>query len=135
MTLELVQQNWALVLASVFGLAIALFLGFRVLSDSRRGRLAAAIEHLRERERALARARKAKAKAAARLENLRARGGSVPPVKLESARNGLAEAEETEKLLADQVLVVRNTARTRILEDYPPNRHDAMLQKYLGETR
>ena len=62
------------------------------------------------------------------------RGDKVPPNKLLAAKDALAEARETERLLKDQVLVLRNNARTIILQDYPPARHGAMLRRYLGES-
>jgi hypothetical protein len=51
------------------------------------------------------------------------------------ARDALQAADETVKLLSDQLLVVRNDTRTVILEDYPPKRHAAMLKRCLGESR
>ena len=61
--------------------------------------------------------------------------GYVPPNKLLAAKDQLAEARETEALLKDQVLVLRNNARTIILQDYPPAKHEVMCRKYLGESR
>ena len=135
MTRDFVQQNWALVAASVLIVAIALFIVFRLLQDSRRGRLAAALNHLRERERALDAATRGVSKAGARLEKLQAKGDSVPPGQVLAAKDALAEATETERLLNEQVLVVRNQARMVILEDYPTKDHDAMRRKYLRETK
>lgn len=135
MNTALLQQHWALAGASVLILAVALFIVLRLLQDSRRGRLARALGHLRERERALAAAEKALEQARSRHARLEARSASVPPGKLLEARDAIGAAEETARLLRDQVLVVRNTARTRILEDYPPAQHAAMLKKCLGETR
>ena len=128
------QQHWALIAASVLFLGILLFVVFRLLQDSRRGRLAKALQHLGERERAQAGAKKAVSKAGVRLQKLQARGDSVPPAQVLAARDALTEAEETLRLLHDQVLVVRNNARTIIIEDYPSKRHEAMRRKYLGET-
>jgi uncharacterized membrane protein YccC len=135
MVAEVLQKNWALAVAIVLGVAIALFVAVRVLQDSRQGRLNRALRDLRDRERALRKASKAADKAAARLSNLSTRGDTVPPRKLVGAKDALAAAQETERLLRDQVLVVRNTARTIILEDFPPRRQDALLTRYLGESR
>jgi hypothetical protein len=54
MNAAFLQQYWALLAASVLILGITMFVVFRLLQDSRRGRLAKALEHLREREKALA---------------------------------------------------------------------------------
>jgi hypothetical protein len=129
------QQYWALIAASVLIFAIALFVVYRLVEDSRRGRLASALNHLRERERALAKASKTLARAQSGLEKLQRRGDSVPPGKVLEAKDALQAADETVRLLNDQVLVVRNDARTVILEDYPPKRHAAMLKRCLGESK
>ncbi len=132
--LQVFPQYWALIIASVLGLAIALFVVFRLLQDSRRGQLSTALAEFRERERALHSASKKTAKSLAKCEKLFAGGDKVPPNKLLAAKDALAEARETEALLRDQVLVLRNNARTIILQDYPPKRHAAMCRKYLGES-
>jgi len=135
MTRDFVQQNWALVAASVIIVAIVLFILYRQLQDSRRGRLAAALGHLRERERALEAVTRSVNKAGNRLQKLQAKGDSVPPGQVDAAKDALTEARETERLLNEQVQVVRNTARMVILEDYPTKDHDAMRRKYLRETK
>jgi hypothetical protein len=135
MTAELLQQHWALVIGSVLALAIALFVLLRVLGQSRRGRFAKALGDLRERERALGKASDAADKAAARLSRLSAKGDSIAPNKLLAAKDALVGAQEEEKLLREQVLVVRNNARTIILDEFPPKRHESLLRRHLGETR
>ena len=135
MTRDFVQQNWALILASVLIVAIALFVLYRLLQGSRRGRLAAALNHMRERERALEAATRSVKKAGSRLEKLQGKGDSVPPGQVMAAKDALVEAQETERLLQEQVLVVRNQARLVILEEYPTKDHDAMRRKYLRETK
>ncbi len=131
--LQVLPQYWALVVASILGLGIALFVIFRLVQDSRRGRLASALNHLQERERALEKASKEVAKLLKKCEKLAARGDKVPPNQLLGAKDALAAARETEALLQDQVLVARNEARNIILQDYPPNRHDAMRRRYLRD--
>lgn len=132
--LQVFPQYWALIIASFLGLAIAMFVAFRLIQDSRRGQLASALHELREREQALQSASKTVSKSLLKCEKLAAKGDKVPPNKMLAAKDALAEARETEALLKDQVLVLRNNARTIILQDYPPNRHEAMCRKYLGES-
>lgn len=134
MTAEFLKPYWALAIASVLSVAILLFVVFRVLQDSRRGRLSRALSHLRQREKALARASSEADKAAARYSRLSARGDAIAPNKVLAAKEALVAAQETERLLKDQVLVVRNTARALILDEYPPARHAAILKKHLGES-
>ncbi len=133
--LQVFPQYWALIIASVLGLAVALFVVFRVFQDSRRGQLASALNELQAREQALQVTSKSIAKLLKKCEKLAASGDKVPPNKLLAAKDALAEARETEALLQDQVLVLRNNVRTIILQDYPPTRHEVMCRKYLGETR
>lgn len=134
MNAAFLQQYWALIAASVLIFAIVLFVLFRLLHDSRRGRLSRALQHLSKRERAQKTAGKAVHKVRERLQKLQDKGDSVPPAQLAAAQDAVLEAEETLRLLDEQVLVVRNNARTVIVEDYPPKQHAAMRRKYLGET-
>lgn len=135
MTIDYLQQNWALVIASVLGLGIVLFVLFRASQDSRRGRLGAALTYLRDRERAAKKAAKALDKASNRINRLRARSESVPPKQADAARDALLEAQELEKLIDDQLLIARNNVRLLITEEYPPKQQEAMRSKYLGESR
>jgi hypothetical protein len=134
MTIDYLQQNWALVIASVLGLGVLLFVLFRASQDSRRGRLGAALTYMRDRERAAAKAVKALEGATRKIERLRAKSDSVPPKQADAARDALREAEELQKLINDQLLIARNDVRQLITEEYPPKRHEAMRSKYLGET-
>ena len=133
--LQIFSQYWAVIIAGVLGLVILLFIVLRLLHDSRRGQLSSALSELRQREQTLQSASKKVAKSLRVCEKLAASGDKVPPNKLLAAKDALAEARETEALLKDQVLVLRNNARTIILQDYPPAKHEAMCRKYLGESR
>ena len=132
--LQLFPRYWALIIASVLALAILVFVVFRLVQDSRRGRLSSALNELREREQSLQSASRNAAKALLKFEKMASRGDKVPPNKLLAAKDALAEARETERLLGDQVLVLRNNARTIILQDYPPAKHAVMRRRHLGET-
>ena len=133
MTFEYLTQYWALAIASVLGTAVLMFVVVRLFQDSARGRLGAAVRQLQEREKAAQAAGRAVHKAVARLERLQAKPDSVAPRQTEAAREALEEARDLQKLVDDQVLVVRNNVRTVILEDYPPKRQAAMRHKYLAE--
>ena len=133
MTLEYLTQFWALVVASVLGTAVLLFVLVRLFQDSAGGRLSAAVRQLRDREQAARAARKAVDKAAAKFDRLRAKGDAAIPRQVEAAREALEETQEIQKLVDDQVLVARNEVRILILEEYPEKRHAAMRYKYLAE--
>jgi len=133
MTPEYLTQNWALVIASILGTAVLLFVLLRAFQDSARGRLQANVRQLRNRERDALAVARAVDKAAAKLERLRARADAVKPRLADEAREALEEARELQKIIDGQVLVARNNVRTLILEEYPPKRHEAMRKKYLAE--
>ena len=85
MTIDDLQQYWALLIASVLGLGIVLFVLLRASQDSRRGRLGSALTYLRDRERAAQVAAKAVAKATTKMERLRAKASGIadrPPANL-----------------------------------------------------
>jgi hypothetical protein len=134
MTIDTLQQNWALVIASVLGLCIVLFVLFRATQDSRRGRLGTALTYMRDREREARKAAKALKEATRKIERLKAKSESVPPKQADAARDALLEAKELQKLIDDQLLIARNNVRLLITEEYPPKRHEAMRSKYLGES-
>ena len=133
MTPEYLTQNWALVIASILGTAVLLFVLLRAFQDSARGRLQANVRQLRNRERDALAAARVVDKAAAKLERLQANADSVKPRHAEEVREALEEARELQKIIDDQVLVARNDVRTLILEEYPPKRQEAMRNKYLAE--
>jgi uncharacterized protein HemX len=133
MSIELLAKNWALVAASVLGTGILLFVLFRVFQDSSRGRLNAAVGTLKKREREARAARRSVDKAAGKLERLRSKAESVKPRHAQEVSESLEDARALLKIADDQVLVARNHVRKAIVEDYPPKRHEAMRDKYLGQ--
>ena len=133
MSPEFLTKNWALVAASVLGTGILLFVLFRVYQDTSRGRFKAAVVLLRKREREARAARNAVDKAASKLERLRAKAASVKPRHVQEASESLEDARALLKIADDQVLVGRNHVRKLIVEEYPPKRHEAMRDRYLGQ--
>ena len=117
----------------MLGTGIVLFVIYRIYRDSVRGRLRAAVTYLTDRQRAARSADKVVDKAMTRLERLRAKADSVLPKQADAARDASVEAQELQKLINDQLLVAQNDVRVLIVEEYPPRRHEAMRQKYLGE--
>lgn len=132
MTIDYLTRNWALVIASVIGTAVLLFVLLRAFQNSTRGRLGTTVAQLRQREKQAAKAARAVAKATARLERLRAKAESVKPRHAQEASEALADALALQKIAADQVLVARNHLRKLILEEYPPKRQAALRAKFLG---
>ncbi len=134
MDFEHAQQYWALLIAGGIAAAVLVFVGFRLLQDSSRGRLAAEVGELRKREKAARKATRAVNKAQARLAKLRSKAETVKPRHVDEARGRLEDAEALKKIADDQVLVARNKVRTIIVEEYPPKRHEVLRRRLLPES-
>lgn len=132
MSKDFLTQHWALLIASVIGTAVVLFVLLRAYQDSASGQLRTLLGNVRDREHAARNAAKAVAKANGKLERMRKRVESVKPRHAEEATGALQDAKSLAKIADDQVLVARNLLRKHILEEYPPKRHAVMRIKYLG---
>ena len=131
MNLELLTRNWALVIASVLGTAIFLFVLFRLYGASPRGRLNRHVRLLDSRKSEAAKAQQKLDKAEARLAGLQSRAASVKPRLVSEAEEALHDARFLKKIADDQVLRAQKLVRDVILEEFPPNRQDVMRKKYL----
>jgi hypothetical protein len=131
MTLEFLQMHWALVAASVVGLAVLLFVAWRAWLDSSRGRLQAAHRRLHARRLEAARQRRIVQRATVKLERLQGNAGSVKPLRLQEATEAVQDARALLKIASDQVLIAENHVRKIIVEEFPPKRHERMRRKYL----
>ncbi len=131
MNLELFTRNWALVIASVLGTAIFLFVLFRLYEASPRGRLNRDVRRLDSRKSEVAKAQQKMDKAEARLVGLQSRAASVKPRLVSEAEEALQDARSLKKIADDQVLRAQKLVRDVILEEFPPNRQDVMRKKYL----
>ena len=133
MNFEFALRNWALFAASVVGIAIVLFLLYRLFMDSARGQLLRTTRSLRECRLEAARAAAAVDRAERKLEKLRARADSVKPRHGAEAREALEDARALCKIADDQVLIAENHVRKVILEEFPPKRHAILRARYLPE--
>ena len=134
MTLEFATTHWALLSASILGLAVVMFVLWRIWLDSVRGQFRAALRRQRQAEREATRQRLALEKSAATLARLQAKADSVKPSRLQEAAGALQDAEALLKIAADQVLIAQNHVRRIIFEEFPPKRHETMRNKYLGKV-
>jgi len=132
MTVEFLQQNWALAGASVIGVAVLLFALWRGWQDSARGRLGAALAQLGQKRTQARRKQRSLRKARVRLERLRSRAEHVRPRRVQEAMEALQDAEALAKIAGDQVLIAENHVRKIIVEDFPPKRHEALRARYLN---
>lgn len=131
MTLEFFTRNWALVIASVLGTAILLFVSSRLYTDSPRGRLKRCVRALRVKQAAAGKTRRQLGAAQRRLAQLQASAASVKPRLVSAADEAVQDAQMLQKLADDQVLIAIKHVREVILEEFPPNRHDVLRNKYL----
>lgn len=132
MTVEFAIRHWSLLAASVLGLAILLFVSYRVYADSARGLLHRNARTLRSRYRDAKRAARSVEKAVAALKGLQDRSSSVKPRHVQEASEALADAQALCKIAEDRVLIAENHVRKVIVEEFPPTRQDAMREKYLN---
>ena len=135
MTIALLQQHWALLIASIVGTAVLMFVGWRAWLGSTHGRLQFALRRLRAVRREADRKHRALRGLAARRDALEARADSVKPLRLQEAREAVQDGEALLKIANDQLLIAENHVRKIIVEEFPPNRHGRMRRKYLpGES-
>ena len=131
MTLEIITRHWALVIASVLGVGILMFVLYRLYEASPRGRLNSNLRILRARKLGERQAQRRLDKASERLARLQSRTASTKPRLVAEAGEALQDAQSLQKIAADQVLVAKNHLRNVILEEFPPNRQDGLRNKYL----
>ena len=131
MTMQLLTQNWALVAASVMGLAILLFVLYRLHEASPRGRLSAHVAVLRKHKNEVTQAETRLAKASEKLSALRSKADAIKPRLLSEAEEAIQDARSLQNIAGDQVLRAKKLVREVILEEFPPKRHDGLRNKYL----
>ncbi len=131
MTMQLVTHNWALVVASIMGLAIFLFVLYRLYEASPRGRLSAHVAVLRQHRNEVTQAATREARASEQLSVLRSKADAIKPRLLSEAEEAIQDARSLQKIAGDQVLRAQKLVRDVILEEFPPKRHDGLRSKYL----
>ena len=134
MSIQFLQQNWAIVVASVMGGAILLFVVFRVLQDSARGQLMQLVRLYDEKVTAATKAQQRSSSARTRLQKLQNRQDSAKPRHVQEAAEALEDAESLHKIAADQVLIAANHVRKFILKEFPPRQQDSLRAKYLNDS-
>ncbi len=131
MTMQLLTQNWALVVASVLGLAILLFVLFRLYEASPRGRLSAHVAVLRQHKAEVELAESRLVKASEHLSALRSKADTTKPKLLSEAEEAIQDAKSLRQIASDQVLRAQKLLRDVILDEFPPNRQDGLRSKYI----
>ncbi len=132
MSVEFLIRNWALVAASILATGILMFVLVRLYRESDRGQLGNRVRALQGRYKEVARAQKGLDKASERLDELRKKASTVKPRHVEEAGEAIEDARMLLNNANDQVLVAEKDLRQLILDEYPPNRQDALRRKYLA---
>ena len=133
MTSELLQQNWALLVAGVISVFVTAVVLQRLFQQSSIGQLHARARSHRLAQKARSSAGRRVEKGRQKLKLLTSRADDVRPVDLESARGALKDAEALLKIADDKLLVEANQLRKVIFEQFPPRRHEALRAQYLPD--
>ncbi|MGI9205131.1 MAG: hypothetical protein ACR2Q3_14035 [Woeseiaceae bacterium] len=131
MDAEFFSQNWALLLAALPALFVAISVIRNVAARSGSGQLKSMLANHRKAVQMFDDARAKCGKAERRVEKLAVKAEQVKPRVLEEARASVRDAQALEKIAADKVLVAANHVRRIIHEEFPPSRHEELRARYL----
>jgi len=120
------------VVASILATGILMFVLVRLYRESDRGQLGNRVRTLQGGYKEVARAQKGLDKASERLDALRENAPTVKPRYVEEAGEAMEDARMLLNNANDQVLIAEKDVRQLILDEYPPNRQEALRQKYLA---
>ncbi len=133
MTSELLQQNWALLVAGVISVVVTAVVLQRLFQQSSMGQLQARVRSHRAAQKTRSSAERRVEKRKQKVKMLMSRADDVRPADLESARGALKDAEALLKIADDKLLVEANQLRKVIFEQFPPRRHEALRAQYLPD--
>jgi hypothetical protein len=133
MDIELLRENWGLVVATVLFVLLAAIFARAMYRQSAQGMLGIAQRKVRLLERQRDQLTRRAASAERRVAKLRAHQESVKPRAIAEASDALADAKALAKIADDQWLVAAQQLRRVIYEEFPPSRHDALREKYLPD--
>ena len=133
MNIDLLLQNWGLVMAGILVLVVATIVIVALIRRSAGGQLRSGLATLdactREQEAAHLVAKKTETKLAA----LQSRLDKVKPRVIEELKGLLSDKQALAKIADDQVLIAKNHVRRVIHGEFPPNQHDKMRARYLPD--
>lgn len=124
------RADWALVLALIVLLAVALLAIAQAVRSSSRGQLRQALKVLGQKRRTLRRAAAQAAALQGEVERLEQRAGRVKPRHLEEARGRVADARALAKIAHDQVLIAENHVRRIIVQEFAPAKQARLRARY-----
>lgn len=134
MNAELLQNNWALMLAVVVGCIIVSLVSVRIVGSTARGQLRRVRKTLAAERATLQRANAVVAKADRQARKLQQHADKAKPRHVQEAKEALEDAKALAKIANDKVLIAENHVRRVILEEFPPSKHRRLREKYLPEN-
>lgn len=128
---NILKSNWALVVAVILGIIVALIAVVQLFSRSARGQLRTTVQALAKARQGEAKALKSVEKAERIVRRLRENADRAKPRHLQEANDALGDASALAKIANDKVLIAENHVRRVIHEEYPPVKQEALRDKYL----
>jgi hypothetical protein len=136
MTADFLRLHWALLVAALLMLVVALVVGATLLRRSAWGQLRQRLSVYRRSQKRHRAAQAVARRAADTVGRLERRAHDVKPRVLEEARGALHDARALEKIAGDQAMIAANHVRRVIHDEYPPAKHDRLRKRYLpGDDR
>ncbi len=130
MPVSALKEYWALVAAVALATLVLVILLVVLYRRSRRGRLGKLLRDRKHELKALKAAAAQLEKASRRLERLEQSAGRQPPKKLDTARGARDDATMLCEIRQGTLAAAEHRLRQLIVEEYPPNSHDRMRQRY-----
>ena len=131
MTFETLKSDWAIWLALVLLLIAAVPVARQLFRGSSPGQLRDVVANLRKQRKELHKATADVDKAEKLVRKLTARADKVKPRVLQEARDTLEDKRALLKIAKDQIMVAENHVRRVIHEEYSPQRHDELRERFL----
>ena len=128
---QTIIENWALYAAAIPALIVLFAVIFALWRRSSRGKLRARLAAHRRDIREFEAAKRSYSNADRRVRRLEQRAGKVKPRVLQEARDAAADASALVRIGHDRIEVSANLLRKVIFEEFPPEKHQRLREKYL----
>ena len=131
--MESLQSNWAiwLALAALLMALLAIIPG--LLKRTSRSKLNRVFADVKEARKELGKSSRALKKVEKKYRKLLARSDRVKPRKLQEAKEAVEDGRALGKILNDKVIVAETHVRRVIHDEFPPEKHNQMREKYLPQ--
>ncbi len=131
--MESLQSNWANWLALALLLMVALMITPELLRSTSRSKLSRVFAGVKEARKDLRKSTRAAQKVEKKYRKLLARSGRVKPRKLQEANEAVEDGRALVKILNDKVIVAETHVRRIIYDEFPPEKHEQLREKYLPQ--